>query len=143
MEAIILMVLFAVASSVFQSVAKNSKQQKEQMEDAQVVKPKVQQTAKAMNKPNASGGVTSMKKSAAPVQKSKSQGSIMQREPETFMEGSRSEALEATEAMSFRSEAATVEYSGLLQEITINDLQKSIIMAEVLGKPKALRKTSR
>jgi Ca2+-dependent lipid-binding protein len=137
------MVLFAVASSVFQSVAKNNKQQKEQMQDVHTIKPKVQQTVKTMNKPNTSGSVASSKKSAAPVQKSKPQASNMQMESETFMEGSRSQALDNTGILPHGSEAATVEYPGLLQEITINDLQKSIIMAEVLGKPKALRKTAR
>jgi Ca2+-dependent lipid-binding protein len=137
------MVLFAVASSVFQSVAKSNKQQKEQMQDAQTIKPKVQQTVKTINKPNTSGSVAGSKKSAAPIQKLKPQASNMQMESETFMEGSRSQALGDTEILTPRSEAATVEYSGLMQEITINDLQRSIIMAEVLGKPKALRKTSR
>ena len=113
METIILMVLLVVASSIFQAAVQKNKRQKDIIQNS------------------------------TPVHVSRPQASITRIEPETFIEDLQTKVIDNIAIPEQNNEPESAEYPGLHQEITINDLQRSIIMSEVLGKPKALRRTSR
>ena len=118
METIILMVLLAVASSIFQSAVQKNKRQKDIIQNSAPIRE---------SRPK----VSNMKVSNMKV------------EPEAVEGDLQTNVINNLAIPQQKDESTSVEYTGLLQEITINDLQRSIIMSEVLGKPKALRRTSR
>lgn len=143
MESIIVMILLGIASTVFQSVIKNKNEKNEKAKKVEFAYPKAQPMVKVANKINTAGDGISKKKITIPSQKLEKESSNMSKESGTLNEGVQTEALEDIEIPEQKSEPAITEYPGLLHDITIDELQRSIIMAEVLGKPKALRRISR
>jgi Na+-translocating ferredoxin:NAD+ oxidoreductase RnfG subunit len=119
LESIIIFALFAIASSVIQAVIKNSKQQNQSAKATQSVKPKVKTTIKAMNNAN-----ISMKQ-------------------EVYQEGTQTEGLGPVEIQYPIEKPSNTTSSTPMESITSDELQRSIIMAEVLGKPRALKKAIR
>lgn len=119
MESIILLVLFGIVSSVIQAVIKSSKQQKQVEADAQGIKQKVQPIYEAINK------------------------SYINMEPEVYQEGTPIEAFVNLAILDKEEVSASSPSLSWTENITFDELQRSIIMAEVLGKPKALRKAIR
>ena len=119
MESIILLVLFGIASSVIQAVVKNSKQKIPMKTDINGVKPKVQPKNEAINK--FSIGI----------------------EPNIYQEETRTEVYGNAVMQAQEEEPASAPRLVWMENITFDELQRSIIMAEVLGKPKALRKAIR
>lgn len=118
MESIIFLVLFGIVSSVIQSVVKNNKQQQLKA-DAQGIKPKITPIYEAVSK------------------------SHISMEPEIQQEVKRYDAYENLSMLDKEEVSASVPNLILAENITFNELQRSIIMAEVLGKPKALRQAIR
>lgn len=143
MEQIILLALFGIVSSVIQAVIKKNNQQKQPTMNTHDVKPKIQTTYKTINIPNTSGIGEILKKSTAPVQNSRLEIPNINMEPEIFKKETPSEVL--TDRVITELKDETVSSSGyiLSEDITFSELQRSIIMAEVLGKPKALKKAIR
>lgn len=119
MESIIFLVLFGIVSSVIQSVIKNNKRQQQLNADVQGIKPKIAPIYEAVSKSH-----TSM-------------------EPEIRQEVTRYDAYENLSMLDKEEASASAPNLILAENITFNELQRSIIMAEVLGKPKALRKAIR
>ena len=142
MESIILMVLLAVASSIFQSVMQRNKQAKEPDKNVPPVKPKIQPTIKT-EKPKALNKTESSKKSAVQIPRVKLEPSKENWETAALMEGMQTEALDDIEIPEQKNTSENREGTGFIQDFSLNDLQRSIIMAEVLGKPKALKRNSR
>lgn len=140
MESIVIMVLLAIASSVFQAVFKGNKQSKEQVKPVPTVKPKLQPTVKTTVKPNNIGIPETMKKNTESPPKPKTQTVMPMQEWEESTEGVQTEALDDIVIEELKWQSESIENEGFFQEFTINDLQKSIVMAEVLGKPKALKR---
>jgi hypothetical protein len=119
LESIILLVLFGIVSSVIQSVIKNSKRQQQMNADVQGVKPKVEPIYEAVSK------------------------SPISMEPTMVREEIRTEAFENLAVFDMGEVPDSESSSVSTGNITFNELQRSIVMAEVLGKPKALRKATR
>jgi uncharacterized membrane protein len=119
LESIILLVLFGIVSSAIQSVIKNNKRQQQMNADVQGVKPKVEPIYEAVSK------------------------SHISMEPTMVREEIRAEAFENLAVFDIEEVQGSASSSVLTGNITFNELQRSIIMAEVLGKPKALRKAIR
>lgn len=119
MESIVLLVLFGIVSSVFQAVVKNSKQQKQ----------KAVRTARAMPK-------------IEPVNETKS-NIYVGKELEMFQEGKPYDVIESLVVPDQKEVPISTPRFTWMDDITFDDLQRSIIMAEVLGKPKALKKAGR
>ena len=119
MESIILLVLFGIVSSVFQAVIKSSKQQKRAEANAQGIRPKVRPTYEAASK------------------------SYISMEPKIVQDEKPIEVFENVVIQDQVAAPSTTPRFMWMDDITFDDLQRSIIMAEVLGKPKALRKTTR
>ena len=115
MESIILLILFAVVSSVIQAVIKNSKLQNQMEANAQSIKPKVQPNNEAVSK------------------------SYVSMEPEIYQEGASSYTFENLVKLDKIEEPVIAPNLSWSENITFDDLQRSIIMAEVLGKPKSLK----
>jgi hypothetical protein len=127
LESIILLVLFGIVSTVFQSIVKNNKQ-KQVKTDAQRIKPKLQPTNETRSRTNET---MSRSYNMEPI--------IIQEEP-------RVEPIEIIEPLTMHSRQVMSDSDSnliLTEDITYDDLQRSIIMAEVLGKPKALRRAIR
>jgi hypothetical protein len=127
LESIILLVLFGIVSSVFQSIVKNNKQ-KQMKTDAQRIKPKLQPTNETRSRTNET---MSRSYNMEPI--------IVQEEP-------RVEPIETIEPLTVHNRQVVSDSESnliLTEDITYDDLQRSIIMAEVLGKPKALKKAER
>jgi hypothetical protein len=127
LESIILLVLFGIVSSVFQSIVKNNKQ-KQMKTDAQRIKPKLQPTNETRSRTNET---MSRSYNMEPI--------IVQEEP-------RVEPIETIEPLTVHNRQVVSDSESnliLTEDITYDDLQRSIIMAEVLGKPKALRRAIR
>lgn|GEM_PF-6910754 len=142
MESIIIMVLLAVASSVFQSVMQRNKQQaKEPDKTAPPVKPTIQPAVKLEKAKTFPKMETA--KSLAQTPKAKVQPAKAGWESEGLMEGVQTEALDDIVILEQLNASARAEESSFIQNLTLDDLQKSIIMAEVLGKPKALKRNTR
>lgn len=119
MESIILLVLFGIVSSVIQAAVKNSKQQNAMKTNMNGVKPIVQPTNEAINKYN------------------------IGMEPEIVQEETRTEVLKPYSILKEEAVSASETNFNWTENITFDELQRSIVMAEVLGKPKALRKAIR
>jgi hypothetical protein len=127
LESIILLVLFGIVSTVFQSIVKNNKQ-KQVKTDAQRIKPKLQPTNETRSRINET---MSRSYNMEPI--------IVQEEP-------RVEPIETIEPLTVHNRQVVSDSESnliLTEDITYDDLQRSIIMAEVLGKPKALRRAIR
>jgi hypothetical protein len=127
LESIILLVLFGIVSTVFQSIVKNNKQ-KQVKTDAQRIKPKLQPTNETRSRTNET---MSRSYNMEPI--------IIQEEP-------RVEPIEIIAPLTMHSRQVMSDSDSnliLTEDITYDDLQRSIIMAEVLGKPKALRRAIR
>lgn len=116
MESIILIILFGLASTIFQTV--NNRSKREKMPEK---KPAV-------------------KKVSRPIEKKEAPHMFM--EPDAYdIEGEQTETLRTRNMEEPKDQYEVVEEdSGLWSNITMEELQRSIIMAEVLGKPKALRR---
>jgi hypothetical protein len=142
LESIILFVLFGVASTVIQAVIKNSKQQ-QSTADTKTVKPNIQPTIKTIYKSNVTGKGEVMNRSKEPVQKPKMQELNISIKPEMHKEEKLAEVSEDIVFAEEIEEASNESKYILPEDISFDELQRSIIMAEVLGKPKALRKTIR
>lgn len=119
MESIILLVLFGIVSSVFQAIKKSNNQQKRVEADAQRIKPKVQPIYEANSK------------------------SYINIEPELYQEGKPIEVIQKIVVQAEEEVPSSTPRFIWMDDITFDDLQRSIIMAEVLGKPKALKRAIR
>lgn len=123
MESIILLVLFGIVSSVIQAVIKNSKQQMKVEAHVQGIKttvqPITQPTKEVISK------------------------SYISMEPIMYKEASQVETKEKVAMQNLKEEPASAQNFIWMDDINYDVLQRSIIMAEVLGKPKALRKAIR
>ena len=64
-------------------------------------------------------------------------------EPKIVQEETRTEAIEYIAMQDQEEVSASASSLILTENITFDELQRSIVMAEVLGKPKALRKAIR
>jgi len=139
-------VLIAIASSIFQSIAQNNKKQKQNQP-----KPVVQYNKPVMQQPQA------VKQAKPPVQ-NKPKAAAPKKTVKPSTEGVGEEAAFRGSMNSYSSEGMQTEAAGnqrsmdvpkvttdhgLQPLITFDDLQRSIVMAEVLGKPKALRRGTR
>lgn len=143
MESIVVFVLFAIISSVFQAVVKNGKQQKQPTANAQEIKPKEQMTYKTLNNVNVTGMNEVIKKSAVPVRRSDTVASNIDLEPEKLSEGKQIIGSGTVVMPVQKDEIASTEASAFAEHVTYNELQRSIVMAEVLGKPRAYKKAIR
>lgn len=143
MESIIIFVLIAIASTVFQAIGQKAKQQKRTTTNNQASKPYVFPTAKAINKSDSSCSGTVIQNTVPPILKTPFHISRMNMESESLMERIKTKTIEDVVIKEQYEEPASVASSTFLDSINFDELQRSIVMAEVLGKPKALRKASR
>lgn len=143
MESIVIFVLFAVISSVIQAVVKNSNQQKQPAANAQEVKPKEQMIYKTINKTKVPSMNEVIVKSVAPVRKSDTVTSNIDMESERLSEGKQITGSGAIVIPAQKEEIASSDGSAFAENLTYDELQRSIIMAEILGKPRALKKAIR
>ena len=142
MEAIIFIVLLTVASSMFQSWNRKDKEQKRPATVTQGVKPIVQPKVKANGKTSHTDLCENFKKSEAPIQKPRIQVPNIIVEPEKFEEEMETDYCEDAMMLEQNEGTCTTSFD-LENDIGFDELQRSIIMAEVLGKPKALKKVVR
>ena len=120
MESIVLLVLFGIVSSVIQAVIKNTKQQQKQIiANVNGVKLNVKPKNEEINKYD------------------------MGIEPTMVQAETRIEAVQTFKALEKEEMSASAPSFSWTENITFDELQRSIVMAEVLGKPKALRKAIR
>lgn len=139
MEAIILFVLFSVGSLILQAVKQNGNRQNQPASPAKPIKPTMQPNVA----PHRSPGNQNTNK----VQSNKPQpntGSVTKPVQEVFKsldpEGVQTEGpISSTPKQSKKIDVEPVKESSIM-DMDYDDLQRSIIMSEVLGKPKALRK---
>jgi hypothetical protein len=143
LESIIIFALIAVVSSVLKAVAKNGVPQKKSEEGTISVEPRVQSTVKARNKTKSFNINETVKMPGTPVQKTKIKTSNMEMEPELFNEEILIEGSKATLTPIQSEVIGDAAIYTIQSDITFDELQRSVIMAEVLGKPRALKKTIR
>lgn len=139
MELIIILVLISIASSVFQAI------NQEKGKAAKGAKPPL----KAPVSPNINSPVITVVKPNQPrPQKRQVVKPVAENQAEApamsaFDYISSSEGVQREGSASvlpkLQTEINAEEENSILGDIGLNDLQKSIIMAEVLGKPKALK----
>jgi hypothetical protein len=149
LESIILLVLFGIASSVIQTVMKNSKQQKQALEGTHPVKPGVQPIKVQPTRVQPTR-VQPTRVQPKKVQQTKAQPTYEARNDiyigkdlEMSQEGRPTEVIESLVVPNQKEEPSSTPRFKWMEDISNEDLQRSIIMAEVLGKPKALRKVTR
>ena len=143
MESIIIIALIFVATSVIKAVSMNGIPQKKSSADTLCVEPRVQSTVKATNKSNNFDISEIIKMSVAPVHKQKMKTSNICMEPKLYKEETQIEVSECMVTPEQSEVTADIESFILPEDITFDELRRSIIMAEVLGKPRALKKTIR
>jgi hypothetical protein len=142
LESLILFIIFGAVSTVIQTAIKNNKQKQSTME-AQAVKPNIQPTVKTIYKSNVTGKNEVINRTKEPVQKTKIQVPDTSIKPEMHKEEKLAEVSADIVLEEGIEETSNESRYILPEDITFDELQRSIIMAEVLGKPKALRKTIR
>lgn len=143
MESIIIFAIIAIISSAIQSAVKNGKQQKQAAPGYQADRTRPPQPVRPAVKPSTAAGSTNTRQSSKPAQKPKTEAKTAKKAADTYAEGVQTEGMRDSVPVQQSVEAEPVSGPGFLQDIGFEELQKSIIMAEVLGKPKALRKTVR
>lgn len=144
MESIVIFALIAIASSVFQAMAQNNKKQKQSVKGPQPGKPKLQpqMTVRPVYKTQPTPvvreplEVVGLELDEGVGEAVSFRGSML----ETSLEGIQTEAMEER----LRTEPQKTAVSNEMQQsISFDDLQKSVIMAEILGKPRALKRSIR
>lgn len=119
MESIVLLVLFGIASSIFQAFVKSNKQQKQKAVRTERVMPK-----------------------AEPIKEVK-RNVYVEKDLEMYPERKQVEVIKNIVVPEQKEEPSSSPRFTWMDDITFDDLERSIVMAEVLGKPKALRKAER
>ena len=133
MESIILLILFGIASSVFQAAVKNNKQK----QAAAGTRPMASTRAMAGNKTMTGTQIVKPKEQMPNETKS---NMYVGKDLEMYQEGRSTEVLEHVVVPNIKEVPSSTTSFPWMDDITIDDLQKSIIMSEVLGKPRALKK---
>jgi hypothetical protein len=143
LESIIIFVLIAIASSVFQSFTKQAKQQyKQATPQAKNEAPKMQPTIKPIYQTKVHSNEYG-RDPAAMVVKPKVQVSKPSVEPTLQSVSLQPSVLVNSAAPDMKAEQTDTAGASILEHISLSDMQRSIVMAEVLGKPAALRNIRR
>lgn len=135
MESIVIMVIIGIVSAIFQNMNKESKEQKKAAEGPKPSIKKVQPAVKVNKNVN------------KPVQQEKKKPADVVTDPfedleiNSFISGGHMQQKPVENSIAFEDsgEASSSFDNNLLQNITFDDIQKSVVMAEILGKPKAYR----
>lgn len=144
MEAIILFAVIAIASTVFQSIGQNMKKRDEQaFPKPPEQKPQVQQTTKPVN--HSRPASTTVKKRATVIKPAVQAPTPLElhvhdEESVRILEGA-----PLDNEINARTQEQNVRMANSDSGISIGleDVQRSVIMAEILGKPRALKKSIR
>ncbi|MDF2591280.1 MAG: hypothetical protein K0S75_746 [Clostridia bacterium] len=136
MEKIILLVLFGIASSVFQAVVKNNKQKQTAASTEPMAGTKPLVGTKSMV------GVQRIKSKVQTPNETKSNIDAG-KDLDMYQERSSAEVPNHVVVPNIKEVPSSTSSFPWADDITIEDLQKSIIMAEILGKPKALKNSTR